>query len=128
MADRKRIVILDDDDIFVALLTAVLAPSYDFVVGRNGREGLDLCRSGRVDLVVTDIGMPELDGIQMLEEFQKDKSLAAIPVLVTTASHFSRRSKSDVERFAQVRAVLCKPFNVDAIAEAIAKILKEPPR
>jgi CheY-like chemotaxis protein len=119
-------VILDDDEIFVALLTAVLAPSYDFVVGCNGNEGLRLCRSGRVDMLITDIGMPELDGIQMLAEFQKDPALASIPVLVATATHFSRRSREELKRFPQVRDVICKPFDVDVVAKAIARILDEP--
>ena len=97
------------------------------MVGRNGREGLQLCRSGRVDMLITDIGMPELDGIQMLGEFQKDPALAAIPVLVLTATHFSRRHLSEVEGFPQVRGVMCKPTDVEAIVGTIGRILGERP-
>ena len=125
MTARPRVLIIDDDEIFVALLTEVLAPFYDVVSGRNGHEGLRFCRSSCVDMIVTDIGMPELDGIQMLEEFQKDKALASIPVLVVTATHFSQRNRAEVERFPQVCGIMCKPLNVDAMAGRINKILKE---
>ncbi len=125
MAEPPRIVILDDDDAICAMLTATLDGSYECVVGKTGREGLKICGSNRVDLVLTDIGMPELDGIQMLEEFQKDPCLAAIPVLVLTATHFSQRSRSQVSCFPQVRGILLKPCSVEEITGAIARVLKE---
>jgi len=125
MAERPRLVVLDDD-IFVALLTAALPQDYDFAVGRNGREGLELCRAGRADLLLTDIGMPELDGIQMLAEFQKDPRLAAIPVLVVTATHFTRRHRSVVARYPQVRGIICKPCSVEHILQEIQRVLQEP--
>jgi len=126
MAERRRIVVADDDDIFVALLATGLEAEYDFAGGKNGREGLELCRAGRVDLLITDIGMPELDGIQMLEEFQKDPRLAAIPVLVVTATHFSRRHRAEVERFPQVRGVICKPCGFDQIRAELRRLLPAP--
>jgi CheY-like chemotaxis protein len=124
MSERPRIAILDDDEIFGALLTTSLEESYECMLGRTGRDGLKICRSNRVDLLITDIGMPELDGVQMLAEFQKDRLLAAIPVLVFTATHFTQRTRSQVARFPQVRNILLKPCPLERLMEAITVILK----
>ena len=125
MGEKPRVVVLEDDDVFCAMLLAVLEDDYESVVGKDGLEGLRLCRAGRVDLLITDIGMPELDGIEMLKEFQKDPALATIPTLVITATHFTRRYRSELDGIPQVRGVLLKPCHVDEITAAITGILSQ---
>ena len=71
--------------------------------------------------------MPELDGIQMLKEFQKDQRLSRIPVIVMTATHFNTRSRSDVERYPQVRGIMSKTSDVvDQIILEVRKVLQKP--
>ncbi|MFA6433563.1 MAG: response regulator [Elusimicrobiales bacterium] len=123
MEKRKRIVVLDDNEVFASLIAADLETDYEVVVGLNGRDGLRLCLAAHTDLLVTDIGMPELDGIQMLEEFQKDGNLSAIPVIVVTATHFTTRSRSDVARYPQVRGVLSKTCDMAVIMTHIRQAL-----
>mgnify|MGYP001562998804 CR=1 FL=1 len=124
--DRKpKVIILDDNDLFAALMVAALEADCDIVVGKNGQDGIQLCRAGSPDLLVTDIGMPELDGVQMLAEFQKDQELSAIPVIVVTATHFTQRNMSEVKRYPQVRSLLFKTVDMDIILREIRKILKE---
>ncbi|MEK7722002.1 MAG: response regulator [Elusimicrobiota bacterium] len=123
MGDRQKIVILDDDEIFAALLAEMLGEHYDVAVGHNGLQGIALCLGGGVDAVLTDIGMPELDGIQMLAEFKKNPGLASIPVLVVTATNFTHRSRSEVQRFPQVRGMFSKSEKAEIIIEAVKKML-----
>ena len=123
MAERPLVVLVDDDDIFRAFLVAALETDYECMTAKNGREGLELCRAGHVDFLITDIGMPELDGIQMLGQFQRDSRLSAIPVLVLTATHFTRRSRSELSRYSQVRSVLCKPCGVEQILSELRRAL-----
>ncbi len=108
---------------FAALLKEVLGDKYDVAVGHTGLQGIALCLESRPDIVVTDIGMPDFDGIQMLKAFQKDPRLASIPVVVLTATHFTQRSRTEVSRFPQVRNVLSKTERVDFIAEEIERAL-----
>ncbi|HAM35753.1 MAG TPA: hypothetical protein DEB40_06575 [Elusimicrobia bacterium] len=123
MAQKPRVVILDDDDIFAALLTASLAPEYDVAVGRSGREGLELLRGG-ADLLITDIGMADIDGIELLGLLDKDPRFGAIPVIIVTATHFNQRPVSEVKRFRQVREVICKPCRVEQILVSMRKVLQ----
>lgn len=125
MSGRPRIVVLDDDRIFAALISASLEGECDIAVGHNGLEGLALCLDAHTDLVVTDVGMPELDGAQMLEAFQKDPRLNSIPVVVVTATHFSRQNRADLTRYPQVRNIIHKSSTLDSISLEIQKALKD---
>ena len=126
MQERQRIVVLDDYEVFAALLVEALESDYDIAVGLNGREGIQLCLAARTDLVITDIGMPELDGIQMLKEFQKNQRLSAIPVLVVTATHFNTRNRSEVTRYPQVRGIISKTSDINSMVEKVRKVLQAP--
>ncbi|MFH1618820.1 MAG: response regulator [bacterium] len=125
MEEKPRIVVLDDDEVFAAMVSAALEENYAVAVGRNGCDGLRFCRAGRTDLLITDIGMPELDGLQMLEKFQKDRQLAAIPVIIVTATHFYHRKLSDAKRYPQVRGIICKPSGVEQILTEVQRVLQE---
>ncbi len=126
MEEKQRIVVLDDNEVFAALISAGLETDYDVAIGLNGREGIQLCLAARTDLLITDIGMPELDGVQMLKEFQKDMRLCDIPVLVVTATHFTTRNRSDVQRYPQVRGIISKTSDINFIMLEARKILKRP--
>src|SRR3989339_1205610 len=109
----QKIVILDDDEMFAALLAEALREHYDVAVGYSGLKGIEMCLKGGVDAVITDIGMPDLDGIEMLTEFKKDQRLSSVPVVVVTATHFTRRNRTEMERFPQVRGVLSKDERIE---------------
>jgi len=123
MGNRKKIVVLDDDEIFSALLAEMLGEYYDVSVGHTGLQGIAMCLEGGVAAVLTDIGMPDLDGIQMLREFQKVPRLASIPVMVVTATHFNRSNRSEVQCFPQVLGMFSKTESVGIIVEAVKKAL-----
>jgi len=125
MENRPHIVVLDDNEMFAALMTATLEADYDVAVGHNGLQGIALCLETPTDAVVTDIGMPDIDGITMLQEFSKNPRLSGIPVLVITATHFTRLSREDVSRFPQVKRILSKTESIDTLAREVRAVLQE---
>lgn len=125
MEKKQRIVVLDDNAVFAALIVAALETDYEVAVGLNGREGLRLCLAARTDLLLTDIRMPELDGIQMLAEFQKDRRLSEIPVIVVTATNFNTQCRADVKRYPQVRNIISKASDIDIILQEVRTALLE---
>jgi CheY-like chemotaxis protein len=125
MESRLKIVILDDNEIFAALMAAALEEEFDIALGHNGLQGISLCLEGGVAAVVTDIGMPDLDGVGMLKQLAKDPRLAAIPVLVITATHFTRLSRDEVSRYPQVKRMLSKTTSVDVLAGEVRAVLRE---
>ena len=124
MQEKQRIVVVDDNELFAALIVAALETDYEVAVGLNGREGIRLCLAARTDLLITDIGMPELDGIQMLKEIQKNPQLSSIPVIVVTATHFTTRCRSDVQRYQQVRCILSKTSGIEFLMMEVRKVLQ----
>ncbi|OGR53436.1 MAG: hypothetical protein A2049_09380 [Elusimicrobia bacterium GWA2_62_23] len=125
MESRKKIVIVEDNEVFAALLTAALEEEFEVAAGHNGLEGLALCREGGVAAVVTDIGMPEMDAMAMLREFNLSPALAALPVLVVTATHFTRLSRDEISRFPQVKRMLSKTDSIEKIAAEVRAVIGE---
>lgn len=120
---RKKIVVLDDNESFAELITAVLEEHCRVLVGHTGLQGIAYFLEGGVDAVVTDISMPDFDGMQMLEEMNRHPVLRHIPVIVLTATHFNRISRRSVSRYPQVMRMLSKQENVVRISAEVLDVL-----
>jgi len=83
---KKKILIVEDDN-FVAEVysTKLLEMGHEVQVAQNGREGLDLIKKSRPDLILLDIIMPVMGGLEMLEELRKEESeIPKIPIILLT--------------------------------------------
>lgn len=79
----KTILVVDDEELIrKGLKDALTSEGFDVAEAENGKEGLKKAVSGIVDLVVTDVRMPEMDGLKMVEEIRKDKKGKKLPVIV----------------------------------------------
>jgi len=125
MEGKPKLLVLEDDEIFAALIATALEEEFEIVTGSNGLQGIALCLEGGVAAVVTDIGMPDFDGISMLREFAKSPALSAIPVVVVTATHFTRLSRAELSRFPQVKRILSKTESIDHLAAEVRAVLAE---
>jgi putative nucleotidyltransferase with HDIG domain len=89
-------------------------------VAENGREGLEAFRSGQHDIVITDIKMPEMDGLQMAEHIKEDSR--DVPIIVITAysdrDYLIRAIELGVNRY------VTKPIDPDALVEAIYRAVE----
>lgn len=83
----KKILLIEDEEIMISLLQRKLTvEGYEISVTRDGEEGLKAMREVRPDLILLDIIMPKMGGFEVMEEMQKDKTLAKIPVIVISNS------------------------------------------
>jgi DNA-binding response OmpR family regulator len=122
--NRKRIVIAEDDESILELVTVRLElAGYHTVAARDGYQALERIRSTSPTAMILDLGMPNLDGIGVLQELSRRKS--PLPVLVLTA----RRSAEDVQRVIGLGAssYLTKPFDEKQLLQRVARLI-EPPR
>jgi len=99
----------DDDDILLLVTTRLRRDGFEVIAARNGEEALALAQERRPDIAVLDIGMPKLDGLEVLEEIRSDESLKGMLVLLLTA----KAQESDVRRGydAGADAYVRKPFS-----------------
>ena len=108
-----NILIVDDDAEIAHYIKTELSDWYRFDHARNGKEGLKMLLTGKYDLVINDVMMPEMDGVTMLKKIKGNSNVSDIPVILLT-------SKSEIEnRLEGLRkgadAFLAKPFNMEEL-------------
>jgi PAS domain S-box-containing protein len=84
-ASRARIVLADDNADMRDYVHRLLAQRYDVVTVENGKQALDEIRARRPALLVTDVMMPEMNGVELVEAIRADESLAQLPVIMLSA-------------------------------------------
>ena len=83
---KGRILIVDDDPHAVEILTRMLGrEGYDCLSAASGAAALQLVRAQAVDVILLDVMMPEMDGLQVCERLRQDSELRQIPVILLTA-------------------------------------------
>ncbi len=111
------ILIIDDEEIIRALLRSVLeGAGYEVTEAANGRVGLELYRQNPRDLVITDILMPELNGLDMLLELTRE-FLRAKVIAISGAGE--EKNVLDVAKLLGARQTFQKPFSVSKLLGAV---------
>lgn len=83
---KKKIILIAEDDVsLVDTYKLALQDSYEIVVAYNGREALEATKSHVPDLILMDIMMPDMDGIEALQHLKKNADTAKVPVILVTA-------------------------------------------
>jgi two-component system chemotaxis response regulator CheY len=119
-----RFLIVDDFSTMRRIIRGLLkeAGYVEADEAEDGQVGLQKLYGSQFDFVITDINMPNMNGLEMLANMKQDEKLKDIPVLMITAE----ASKDDVLRAAQIGAdgYIVKPFSKATLEEKISKILK----
>jgi DNA-binding response OmpR family regulator len=120
-----RILLIDDDDDVRAMLRATLTYfGHTVIEARDGKEGLDLFPKANADLLITDIVMPEKEGMEVLMELRKKHP----PVKIIAISGGGRQNASDYLHVAKLMGatrVLAKPFSNEALMAMINELLPD---
>ena len=117
-----RVLVVDDIPINVRLLQAKLnAEFFDVVTANSGQAALDLARTHRPDLILMDIQLPEVSGLEVTKWLKEDDDLHVIPIIAVTAFAM----KGDEERIRQggCEAYISKPISVPRFIETIRSYL-----
>ncbi len=118
------ILVVDDDPSIRRLLVTYLSQrGFRLLAASNGREALAQMRGA--DLVIMDLMMPELSGMDVLRVRAADPALLRIPMIVITANN-QQNATADVLD-ASVWAVIGKPFDLDALLERVTTCLEQRP-
>ena len=117
----KRILTVDDSRTMRDLLMAALTGAgYQVLQAEDGVCGLEVLRTEAVDLIITDINMPRLDGFGLVEEVRSDARHRATPILVLTTE--SDQAKKDRARQAGATGWIVKPFNPAKLVDAVRRV------
>jgi len=114
-----RVLVVDDDDASRYLIASLLAGhGHEVIEARDGKEALEAARSQHVDIAVSDILMPVMDGYTMVREWKADPELAATPVLFYTASYTEPADRRFAESLG-ADGFFVKPQEPDALVRLI---------
>jgi len=120
-----KVLLVDDSE----TVRAVMAKTFDLAGldieavhhAANGKEALAVLRQESVDLVFTDINMPVMGGVEMLETMKQDSALANIPVVIVSTEGSATRVDQLKEK--GVSAYVRKPFTPEGLREVIDSII-----
>jgi CheY-like chemotaxis protein len=122
-----RVLVVDDSEVIRALVAMMLhTAGYTVLLAENGREALAQLRENAVEVVVTDMIMPEMDGLELIAALRTLRP--ELPVIAMSGG--SDKSDSCLARAKELgaRSALAKPFQVQQMLEAVARALPAPPR
>jgi CheY-like chemotaxis protein len=91
-AQRNAILVVEDDDDIRDLFVGELQPRFVVIAARHGAEALETLRSRPIDLVITDIHMPVMNGVELVRAMRSDAALEHIPVIVQTSDRSALRA------------------------------------
>ena len=95
----------------------------NFYEAGNGKEALEVLKDNWVDVVLTDINMPEMDGITFLKRLREDETLQGLPVIVISTEKRDKRVKNAISSGA--RGYVKKPFRPEEIKNILTEVIGE---
>ncbi|MFW5714894.1 MAG: response regulator [bacterium] len=121
---KQRILVVDDSYTTLKLIASRLS-RYGFKVetARNGKEAFEILENEEVNLVLSDVFMPVMDGMEFLQAFRQTEYHKHIPV-ITMSTNNDRRSIRKMREMGSA-AYLIKPFNIDSLVVLIEKLLSD---
>ncbi len=123
MEQRRTVLIIDDDQTLRELIRIQLEhEDYTVIKAENGQEGIEAVREQRPDMVILDLTMPDMDGLEVCTEIRK---FSVLPVLMLTARSKNQDVVTGLDRGAD--DYLIKPFNMDELLARIRALLRRTP-
>ncbi|KPZ65816.1 Chemotaxis protein CheY [Pseudoalteromonas sp. P1-16-1b] len=119
---RMRILVVDDMPLMRHVLINMLRQlDYkDIVEATDGLQALTILKNQLIDLVITDLHMPKMDGLTLLDAIRKDTEHAQLPVLMVTCEDSSETVKKIIN--AKVSGFIIKPFSMNVLSAQLTRL------
>jgi two-component system cell cycle response regulator DivK len=122
---QRTVLIVEDNELNMKLFHDLLAAhGYKTIQTRNGFDALDLARRHKPDLVLMDIQLPEVSGLEVTKWLKDDEGLRHIPVIAVTA--FAMKGDEERIRSGGCEAYISKPISVMAFLETVQRFAGQP--
>lgn len=119
----KTLLIVDDSASMRQLVSFTLKDAgFDVVAAENGKEALSRLAGAKVDMVITDLNMPEMDGITLIRELRNRPELKFTPIVMLTTE--AQEAKKQEGRGAGASGWIVKPFSPERLLEVVRKFIR----
>ena len=119
---KYKIIIVEDDEEIRNYLSRELSSEYHITECHNGKEALPIILKKQPSLIVSDVMMPEMDGLTMCRKIKQNVNINHIPVILLTAKTHEEDNLEGLDVGAD--AYLSKPFNIDIVRKTISNMIK----
>jgi CheY-like chemotaxis protein len=123
MQNKKVILAIDDNVVQLRLFNEMLVPRYDLRVVKSASEALNFLNENKVDLILLDIEMPNVDGKEFLNDIRKIPSYMAEPIIIVSGN--TGEEFLNWARNSSAADVLTKPVTAEMLVKTIEKTLAE---
>lgn len=112
------VLVVDDEESLCELLAEILSEKYEVIKAYNGKDALELARQRRPDLVISDVMMPHMSGVELLKALRDDPETKKIPMILLSAA-----SPQSVAQEAQ--AFIRKPFELEVLEKIVDDVAEK---
>ena len=120
--NANRLLIIEDNSDIAAYIGSQFTDRYDIAYASNGNEGIEKALELVPDLIITDLMMPGIDGLELCRQVRSNEIINHIPIIVITAKSSETERIKGIEAGAD--AYLYKPFNTDELLTRVEKLLE----
>lgn len=118
----KRVMTVDDSKTMRDMVTFTLrGAGYDVSAAEDGKKALGLLATQPVDVIITDLNMPVMDGVALIRALRADPRFSAVPILMLTTE--SDAGKKAEGRSAGATGWIVKPFNPPQLLATVARVI-----
>ena len=119
-----RAVLVDDEPHITHMISRKLQQAgFEVRTAPDGRQGLDLIKSEPPDLVITDLQMPYMSGVELATRLWKSEQTCEIPIVMLTARGFM--VEREIRELGNIKALLSKPFSPRSLLELAQRVLRD---
>ena len=119
--NASKILVVEDNEELLALMLQVLSKNYHVFTAKNGKQAMNIIMKEKLDLVVSDVMMPIMDGIELTKQLKSDKSFWQLPIILLTAKN---KEEDKTEAYAVgADAYITKPFKFEELEVRINTLL-----
>ncbi|AWW29027.1 hybrid sensor histidine kinase/response regulator [Echinicola strongylocentroti] len=122
-SEKKTILLVEDNEEFVHYLKSCLVEEYKVITALNGEEGSEMAFEHIPDMVISDVMMPKMNGVELCQLLKKDLRTSHIPVILLTAKSSEEKQLEGLDSGAN--HYITKPFNVELLLLRVRNLLNE---
>ena len=123
-AEGKRVVCVEDEAEMIDLIRLILGrKGFEVIGAKGGKQGLEVIREEKPDLVLLDLMMPDMDGWEVYQQLKADQETRDIPVIVVTAKAQSIDKVLGLH-IAKVEDYISKPFSPQELMDSVDQVLE----
>ena len=119
--NKPLVVIIDDNIQICKFIESVLSEKYRCISSHNGKSGLKLCTDLMPDLIISDVMMPVMDGLEMCQRIREIAPIASTPIILLTAKGDNATEKASIEL--NIEAFISKPFDISTLTGRVDQLV-----